>query len=125
MNASDFMQALANGGQDDAPKQSPDMQARRLVDSFKDLQTRHSFSPGDLVEKKPGISGSIRYPAFGDPAIVTEIISPPVFDDNQGVCSPIFRLPLDMRVMVIASDGETAEFVVSSRSFQPYSGEVA
>lgn len=121
---SELMRALANGGQESAPKQTPDMQARRLVDSFKDLQKQHSFSPGDLVEKKPGIGGGIRYPEPGYPAVVTEVIDPPLRDDEHGLNSSMFGVGLDLRIMAIV-DGEAVAFVVPSHIFQPYSGEIA
>lgn len=124
MNASELMASLASGGQDDAPKQSPDMQARRLVDSFADLQVRHTFKPSDLVEKKPGIGGGLRYPAAGQPAIVTELVTPPLRDDSHGLNNPFFGVDLDLRIMAVVGD-EAVVFVVPSHLFQHYSGEVA
>lgn len=86
----------------------------------------YKFVPGDLVTWKPGLKDR-RVPAYGQPAVVMEMIAQPILDTDQESGSTYFRQPLDMVLGVIWEyDPNRSEFVTfhfDSRRFQPWSCE--
>lgn len=79
-----------------------------------------NFAPGDLVEWKPGCKNK-RMPPEGIPAIVVEVIDPPIRDtEEQNAGSAYFREPLDLACGWIDSDGDFMVFHFDSRRFRLY-----
>src|SRR4029077_9857626 len=94
----------------------PSIQARCLLDYYKDLTTTHKFEPGQLVQIKTGLNAAYHYPAKGHPAIILEFLDPPYIDPskNSGECN--CGILHDVRIMVLASNCAGAlYFVFSSR----------
>ncbi|EIC22782.1 hypothetical protein [Thiorhodovibrio frisius] len=83
----------------------------------------HRFAPGDLVTWKPGLKNR-RVPRNGQPAVVLEVLSAPVFDSEKDAGSAYFREPLDLVLGLFLEDGpHRGDFLnwhFDSRRFQPW-----
>jgi hypothetical protein len=127
----DFEKALAkavmsslmeDGESDSASKRPPEIEARRILDLYRDMQKSHKFSPGDLVTWKQGLKNG-RYPEKNYPAIVTRVYEEPIIRSDMDSGSNHFREHLDLVIMVDTGD-EVSEFHVDSRRLRPYDGEI-
>ena len=127
LNLTELMRQIASDDDDD--KDGTDlpneMIARRLLDHWQDLQKKHEFKLGDLVQIKKGLMGGVRYPMNDQPGIVTHIYQTPVIDTTTGNGDPGFGRQFDIRVMVMVNKGRVVEFSYFSDIFEPYTGDVA
>lgn len=76
-----------------------------LQTRFQALRRRQCFQPGDLVTWKPGLRNR-RYPVDGRPAIVLQVLTEPVFDEELNSGSNYFREPLDLVLGLVLEEGE-------------------
>ncbi|MGL4458395.1 MAG: hypothetical protein ACRCUB_08360 [Plesiomonas shigelloides] len=86
------------------------------------MMEKNTFAVGHLVTWKDGLSNRT-VPAIGKPAIVTEVLSEPIFDSNGNSSSCYFREPLDIKLgaLVASPDGETfSEFYADSRRLRHF-----
>ncbi len=97
-----------------------------LQQRYQLLSQRHAFAPGDRVTWKPGLKNK-RFPRYGYPAVVIEVLESPLLDAEDEAGSPYFREPLDLVLGVIAEDGpgrgDLLLYHYDSRRFQPV-GEI-
>ncbi len=97
-----------------------------LRERYRQLQTGHTFAPGDLVVWKPGMANR-KAPKPGQPAIVIEVLGQPVYDSEMNSGSTYFREPLDVVLGVIWEDersrGEFLSFHFNSQRFEHYPGQ--
>lgn len=103
-------------------KRPPEIEARRIIDLYSDMNTAHRFRAGDLVTWKPGLKNG-RYPEKNYPAVVTRIYEEPLSRADMESGSNHFREPLDLVILVDTGD-EVSEFHVDSRRFKPYRGPI-
>ena len=103
-------------------KRPPELEARRILDLFNDMNTTCGFATGDLVTWKQGLKNG-RYPQKNYPAIVTRIYDTPISRSDMESGSNHFREPLDLVILVDTGD-EVSEFHVDSRRFKPYKGQI-
>lgn len=96
----------------------PEAIADDLLTRFAHLNVRHSFSPGDLIEWKPGLRTK-NAPEDNHPAVVIEAGLPFINDGDAG--SGYFHEPLDISAACIM-DGAFVIFHFDSRRMQPYTG---
>jgi hypothetical protein len=94
----------------------------RLKRAFEHFQTKHSFSPGQLVRWKAGMRDK-KLPREGEPAIVIEVLPSPMLDPTTETGAPYFRQPLDIVVGVVGREGELLTFHFDSRRFEPWDTE--
>lgn len=80
------------------------------------------FEAGDFVEWKPGMKNR-RYPDYGQPVVVMELLEEPVFDSAKDSGSSYYREPLDVVLGFLDSDGDFVSFHFDSRRFQKYDAE--
>ena len=80
-------------------------------------QKHHNFQPGQIVRWKAGMKNKKR-PAYGEPAIVVEALTSPVFDPEQEAGSAYFREPLDIILGVIDVDGDFSLWHFDSKRFE-------
>ncbi len=127
----DFENALAKavmsslseeGEKEDVCKRPPEIEARRILDLFNDMNVTNGFATGDLVTWKQGLKNG-RYPQKNYPAIVTRIYETPLSRSDMESGSNHFREPLDLVILVDTGD-EVSEFHVDSRRFKPYEGQI-
>jgi hypothetical protein len=112
---------------DDEPLDSPlDDLASALRERFHSLTEPHLFNAGDVVTWKPGLRNR-RWPSYGKPAIVVEVLDPPVFDAEKDSGNPYFREPLDIALGVFIEDGpHRGDFMVwhvDARRLQTWTSE--
>lgn len=112
---------------DDEPLDSPlDDLASALRERFHSLTEAHLFKAGDVVVWKPGLRNR-RWPSYGKPAIVVEVLDPPVFDAEKDSGNPYFREPLDIALGVFIEDGpHRGDFMVwhvDGRRLQTWTSE--
>lgn len=97
-----------------------------LLARYRLFKRRHDFAPGDLVTWKPGLKHK-RYPRYGQPAVVLEVLATPVLDPQNEAGATYFREPLDVVVGVLWDEGtdrgELIAFHFDSRRFQPWTEE--
>jgi hypothetical protein len=86
---------------------------RRLHDG-----RERALRPGRLAIWKPGLKNR-RFPAYGQPAIVVEVLDPPVLDHEMGSGAPYFREPLDLLLGILHPEGDFLVYHFDSRRFQP------
>lgn len=103
-------------------KRPPEIEARRIVDLFNDMNSSSRFSSGDLVTWKQGLKNG-RYPQKNYPAIVTRTYKEPISRSDMESGSNHFREPLDLVILVDTGD-EVSEFHVDSRRFKHYEGHM-
>jgi len=90
---------------------------RMAKDEFNKI---YDFKPGDLVVWKKDLSNKAR-PALREPAIVMQVLEPPLRDQNkQDSGSPYFNEPLDLVLGLIDEDGDFVIFYYNKRRFEPY-----
>jgi hypothetical protein len=94
--------------------------AEELQERLQQLQKNSTFTQGELVEWKPGLRNKNR-PAYGEPAVIVEKLSEPIFSLTDESGSAYFREPLDLIAGVIdTSDGHFDLYHYDSRRFQPF-----
>lgn len=95
--------------------------AERLLTLYQRLTNRRekALRPGMMAVWKPGMKNR-RFPRYGDPAIVVEVLDPPILahDDESG--STYYREPLDLLLGILHKDGDFLVYHFDSRRFQPY-----
>lgn len=109
---------------DEKPTSTPLQRAARaeqLKDFAADYGNVHVFQPGELVKYKPGMKVT-RFPDYGEPAIVMEMLATPLYgrDLNKDSGSPYFCEIYDMVVGMLDPDGEFVRFLANSRRFKPF-----
>ncbi|MDD2667743.1 MULTISPECIES: hypothetical protein [Zoogloea] len=112
---------------DDEPLDSPlDDLATALRARFASLNCRQAFQAGDVVGWKVGLKNR-RWPTYGKPAIVVEVLDSPVFDTEKDSGDAYFREPLDLALGVFIEEGpHRGDFVVwhfDSRRLQAWTSE--
>lgn len=78
-----------------------------------------ALQPGALAMWKPGLKNR-RFPAYGQPVIVVERLSAPIFDKAMESGSPYYREPLDIVLGIAWRNGDFLVFHFDGRRFQPY-----
>ena len=86
-----------------------------LKKAFKTFNQKNTFSPGDIVEWKPGM----RHKLSNGPFVVLEVLDTPVFSSENDDGSPYFREPLDLVCGSFYEDGEFIVTHLDSRRMQP------
>ena len=98
-----------------------------LHERYQLLMQPHRFNPGELVTWKPGLKNK-RYPRYGRPSVVIEVLETPLLDREDKAGSTYFREPLDLVHGLIWDDGpsrgELVTFHYDSRRFQPWTEEI-
>lgn len=112
---------------DDEPLASPlDDLARALQQRFTALTGGSPLRPGDTVVWKEGLRNRL-WPSYGKPAIVIEVLDPPVFDAEKNSGSPYFREPLSITLGTFIEEGpHRGDFMVwhvDGRRFQHWHKE--
>lgn len=114
---------LESQGQKDArPKLAPDIEAIRLRDSYRQLNERHIFRPGQIVRRKAQATDSLPF-GDNDLAIVIEV-SDPIIADYDDPTSNNYRRRVDMIVGCIIQHEDGCDmlpfFHVDSRRVEPH-----
>lgn len=89
---------------------------RALLDSLLEPDV---FRVGDIVVWRNGLKNRT-YPDYGTPAIVVEVLSPPLIDTIDDSGSAYFRESLNLRLGVIDERGDFLTFVYDGRRFEHY-----
>ena len=112
---------LLDGDADDAP-------TKRLVSRLSHLAVAmdvvHEFKVGQIVKWNAGLKNR-KIPAYDEPAIVRDIMDPPIYDNCElSGCagSPNFREPLTIVIGLIDPDGDFIELRVDGRRFKMFNG---
>lgn len=121
-SASELMRQLMRKheeGEEGQFKGDPEIRIQRLKDHLDDLLTIHQFKVGDLVTWKAGMKRG-KFPAYGEPAIVTEILQTPyVHREPSDFGHTMFLDVYDLRIGLILQD-TFCEFLKPSRLMRPW-----
>lgn len=112
---------------DEAPDDLTGDLGPALLARYRLFHERHRFAPGDLVAWKAGLKNR-RWPRYGRPAVVMEVLPTPILDSDQDSGSPYFHEPLDLVLGLFLEDGpargELVTWHFDSRRLQPWTPEV-
>lgn len=89
---------------------------RTLLDS---LLEPEEFRVGDIVVWRNGLKNRA-YPDYGVPAIVVEVLNPPLLDPTTDSGSVYFREPLNLRLGIADEGGDFITFLYDGRRFEHY-----
>ena len=98
---------------------SVDSKVQRLKGLLKSLIELDDFKVGDIVVWRSGLKNR-SFPEYGTPAIVVEVLSPPLMDESADSGSTYFREPLNLRLGIIDEKGDFLTFVYDGRRFEHY-----
>jgi len=88
-----------------------------LQHAFASMPTA-GFRPGQIVQWKIGMKNRSK-PAYAEPAIVMEVLNPPVFDTSKEMAgSNLFREPLTLVLGLHDTDGDFLLFHYDGRRFE-------
>jgi len=90
-----------------------------LTAVFQRFQTNEAFQLGQHVKWKAGLRNRL-LPDDGDPAIVVEILDPPIVDPIQDSGSPYFQENLDVRLGILDEEGQFQVYFYDSRRFEAF-----
>ena len=97
--------------------QDPAIYKADLLASAGQLFRPVAFKIGDLVQWKQGLKNR-SFPAFGEPAIITQLLDTAVYDPSEtDSCSPFFREPLNI-VIAVLQDGNLRELHADGRRYE-------
>ena len=82
-----------------------------------------ALRPGMLAVWKPGMKNR-RSLAYGEPAIVVDVLDNGLMDTEHGCGSVYFREPLDLVLGFIDEDGDFSTLYYDSRRFEPFVDEL-
>ncbi len=117
-DSTDARQRAAEHGEETAPEND----AARLRSLFARLNDgrERSLKPGMLAVWKPGLKNK-RLPAYGQPAVVMEVMKEPVLDHTEEAGSPYFREPIGLLLGVLMEGTDFWVWHFDARRFQPVS----
>ncbi|WP_131824131.1 hypothetical protein [Mycobacteroides abscessus] len=90
-----------------------------LLGLYECLIRRVNLSEGQLIRWKQGLKNK-RRPAYGEPAVVVNLLAEPIESSVDNPGSTYFREPLDMIIGVLDDEKELAIYYVDRRRFEPY-----
>ena len=90
----------------DARQEARDLKIEALRASYRRMHATDpsSFRLGDLVRWQPCMK-YVRWPQYGESAVVVECLDPPVLDDERDSGSPYFRTPMTLVLGMHHKDG--------------------
>ena len=93
-----------------------------LKECFRTFSQKNEFVPGGIVVWKDDMRNR-RNPAYGQPAIVVEVLEKPLMDypsdERNHAGTMFFHEPLDMGIGLLDDDGDWYVVYVDSRRFKP------
>jgi len=97
--------------------------AERLQTLYQRLTNRRekTLQPGRMAVWKPGLKNR-RFPRYGEPAIVVEVLDRPILDHEDEAGSTYYREPLDLLLGILHREGDFLVYHFDSRRFQPQEG---
>lgn len=98
---------------------STDTKVQLLKQRYEEIRNPHKFEAGQLVKWKVGMQ-TRPFPAMGDPAIVIEILDPPVFDGTSDASFAAFREPLNLVVGCLGPQGQLLVFHLPGFRLEPF-----
>ncbi len=106
---------MTSGNEADLPNES---NKRLVLELFKRFEESHVFTKGQVVKWKPGLKNR-NVPEYGQPCVVTGILSRPIYEDNAVSGSPYFMEPLTL-IIGCYHEEDLVEFHVDARRFEPF-----
>ena len=103
-----------------APAEEATQHLRLLYQRLTNGRER-ALRPGLLAVWKRGLKNR-RFPAYGEPTIVMEVLEQPVVDSEHGAGWPYFHEPLDLLLGIVDKDGDFLVYHYDRRRFEPYDG---
>lgn len=87
-----------------------------LKDSVRKYNQETIFKIGDIVQWKEGLKNKKR-PQYGEPCIVVEILDNPISDNEAPIESPYYSEKLDIKLGLLADNGEFFTFHYDKNRF--------
>lgn len=83
------------------------------------LHVKHEFKAGDVVVWKKGLKDR-KFPDYDEPALITEVMDPPIFDNERDTGEPYFMIPLSIKIGRTIPGRGFCEYCLDGRRFEPY-----
>jgi len=90
----------------------------KLKIAYNSMLESHKFSKGQIVKWKKGLKNR-RLPKENQPAIVWDVLSEPIIQDDRDAGTPYFREPLDIALALLDKEGDLVIFHYDSKRFEP------
>jgi len=90
----------------------------KLKIAYNSMLELHKFSKGQIVKWKKGLKNR-RLPKENQPAIVWDVLSEPIIQDDRDAGTPYFREPLDIALALLDKEGDLVIFHYDSKRFEP------
>lgn len=97
--------------------------AERLQTLYQRLTNgrEQALRPGMMAVWKPGLKNR-RFPRYGEPAVVVEMLDPPILNHEDESGSTYYREPLNILLGILHRDGDFLVYHFDRRRFQPQDG---
>jgi hypothetical protein len=82
-----------------------------------------AFQVGQIVRWKRMLKNT-KFPDYGEPLVVMELVEPPIIDNREDSGSQYFRQRLDMVAGFLDDDDELVRYYFDSRRLEPYTDDV-
>jgi hypothetical protein len=92
---------------------------QKLLRSHELMQKAYDFKPKQFVRWKEGLQNK-KIPAYGEPAIVWEVLSEPLVEPSEEAGSAYFREPLNIVLGLMSAEDEFILFHFDKRRFEPF-----
>lgn len=89
-----------------------------LKEAYDKFQKGYEFNPGMLLKWKNGLKNR-EYPKYNEPAIIMEVLAPPIQNQEEESGSAYFREPMDL-IMGVKIGDKFLTFHYDGRRFEPY-----
>jgi hypothetical protein len=98
--------ANAEHGDVDLRQEAREQKIEALRESYQRMQSVDptKYRPGDLVRWQPRMK-DVKWPQYGEAAVVVEVLDPPVLEVGRESGSPYFRNPLTLILGLQHKDG--------------------
>ena len=114
MSMERFLKEMLENGEKNRKSPFGEQDPTQLKKAFDIFTKENTFSPGDIVEWKPGMKNR----RSEGPYVVVKVLDTPVVPKHENG-TPLFNEPLDLAVGIIDSiDGEFMVFHIDSRRMQ-------
>lgn len=89
---------------------------KTLLDS---LARPEEFKVGDIVVWRSGLKNR-KFPDYGEPAIVVEVLTPPLVDETSDSGSTYYKELLSLKLGIISDEGDLVTFLYDGKRFEHY-----
>ena len=92
---------------------------KQLIKTIEVYEEKYEFKKGELVVWKEGLKNK-KVPDYNIPAVVIEIYTEPIIDENAPLASPYYKEELNLKLAILDEDNELLTFHYDGYRFKPF-----